>query len=188
MAGLAFDTDGGGGEHVERGGAVQEAAATALLHAPNNVSIYRTHSQQRVRCTAEGESPCSAIKRKHVSQPSTVLVRFRQAQQASPHLALLCAPRAPQWRPQAAFRSRPRSKRRHGALAQAPTVRVHTTPRRSSTMYRVARVVGCMEVPRVQPTNRLPVITPMCMKTGFYVHEDGLLRRVGGRAGGRSYP
>ena len=161
-------------------------------HRTRYRSIGRTRS---AACHMHGKgshpaprSDTTSIKRKHVSQPSTVLVRFRQAQQASPHLALLCAPRAPQWRPQAAFRSRPRSKRRHGALAQAPTVRVHTTPRRSSTMYRVARVVGCMEVPRVQPTNRLPVITPMCMKTGFYVHEDGLLRRVGGRAGGRSYP
>eukprot|EP00964_Phaeocystis_antarctica_P012640 scaffold6963_cov69-Phaeocystis_antarctica.AAC.1 len=36
-------------------------------------------------------SDTTSIKRKHVSQPSTVLVRLREAQQASPHaLALLC--------------------------------------------------------------------------------------------------
>ena len=60
MAGLAFDTDGGGGEHVERGGAVQEAAATALLHAPNKISIYRTHSLSSASHARQRESPCSA--------------------------------------------------------------------------------------------------------------------------------
>ena len=48
VAGLAFDIDGGGLGHVELGGAVQEAAATASLHAPNPVSIYRAHSLSSV--------------------------------------------------------------------------------------------------------------------------------------------
>ena len=48
VAGLAFDIDGGSLGRVEIGGAVQEAAATASLHAPNTVSIYRAHSLSSV--------------------------------------------------------------------------------------------------------------------------------------------